>query len=356
MTIYTAIGLMSGTSMDGVDIARIKTDGHSFVEALENASYPYSEMLRDTVKKSLTLSDRNDPRVIAAEKLVTEAHIAAVNDFNQKADVVGFHGQTIFHDPANRLTLQLGDGDALAKSCGMDVVYDFRSADVASGGQGAPFLPLYHQVLVKSSGIELPCAIVNIGGVGNITYIGRGEDEIIAFDTGPGNAMLDDWMLHHAGVSYDEGGQTALSGHADAGIVEQLLNNPYFEQSVPKSLDRNEISVKAVDTLSAKDGAATLASFTVETILKGFDHLPEKPTALYVTGGGRKNLYMMQELAKRSGIKVASVDTLGWNGDAIEAEGFAYLAVRSLLKLPLSLPTTTGVPKPMLGGKFASAA
>jgi anhydro-N-acetylmuramic acid kinase len=350
--IYTVIGLMSGTSLDGVDIARIKTDGQSFAESIDNAFYPYDEKLRQSVKQSFGLSDRNDPRVIAAEKLITDAHIHAIKDFAQSADLIGFHGQTIFHDPANKLTLQIGDGEALAKETGIDVIYDFRSADVAAGGQGAPLLPLYHQVLAKSAKVELPCAILNIGGVGNVTFIGK-DDEIMAFDTGPGNALIDDWMLEQIGKPYDKDGYMAFAGMANQTILKQLLDHPYFAKAVPKSLDRDAFSRKPVNNLSLQDGAATLTMFTVGSIVKSFDHLPEKPQAIYVTGGGRKNKFIMQQLAEQTGVPVKAVEDLGWNGDAMEAEGFAYLAVRSRLGLPLSLPGTTGCPEPLTGGRIA---
>jgi anhydro-N-acetylmuramic acid kinase len=352
--IYTVIGLMSGTSLDGVDIACIKTDGHSFAESIDNAFYPYDEKLRQTVKQSFGLSDRNDRHVITAEKLITDAHIHAVKDFAQPADLIGFHGQTIFHDPANKLTLQIGDGEALAKATGTDVIYDFRSADVAAGGQGAPLLPLYHQVLAKSAKVELPCAILNIGGVANITYVGK-DNELIAFDTGPGNALIDDWMLEKTGKPYDADGVAAFSGKANDDILHQLLDHVYFKMPVPKSLDRDAFSRKAINELSIENGAATLAMFTVESIVKSFDHLPEKPHALYVTGGGSKNKFIMQILHEKLSVPVLFVEELGWNGDAMEAEGFAYLAVRSRLGLPISLPTTTSCPVPMTGGSYCAS-
>jgi anhydro-N-acetylmuramic acid kinase len=352
MTIFTALGLMSGTSLDGVDIARIKTDGKNFAESIDNAFYPYDEELRQAVKQSFGLSDRNDRRVLAAEKLITDAHIGAVKHFAKPADLIGFHGQTIFHDSANKLTVQIGDGEALANATLIDTVYDFRSADVAAGGQGAPFLPLYHQVLAKSSNLELPCVVLNIGGVANVTYIGK-NDEVIAFDTGPGNALIDDWILEKTDKPYDQNGEIAASGKADLQILQQLLSHPYFNASVPKSLDRDAFSRNVIDGLPVEDGAATLAMFTVESIVKSFDHLPEKPRAIYVTGGGRKNGFLMRQLTEKTGVAVDTVDSLGWNGDAIEAEGFAYLAVRSLLGLPLSLPTTTGCPMPVTGGRIA---
>ena len=353
MTIYTVIGLMAGTSLDGVDVALIKTDGQNFVERLGFQSYPYADDLRAQVRSCFGLSTDLDGRLAKAEKMVTDAHIAAVKASGFQADLIGFHGQTIFHDPANRMTWQIGDGQRLADECGMDVVYDFRSADVQAGGQGAPLLPLYHQVLAKSTAVEMPVAILNIGGVANITWIGKGENEVVAFDTGPGNALIDDWMLKQSGRNFDENGTAALAGIVNEAILHQALSHPYFKAPIPKSLDRDAFKIHDLQSLNLNDGAATLATFTVEAIVKAFALLPEKTKALYVTGGGRHNDFIMQHLAERLSLPVRSVDALGWNGDAMEAEGFAYLAVRSKLGLPLSLPTTTNCPAPMTGGKLS---
>jgi anhydro-N-acetylmuramic acid kinase len=353
---YTAIGLMSGTSLDGIDAALIRTDGHAFVERLDFKSYTYDEALRREVKKVFGWSSDKDGSAAKAAQLITQAHIDAVKDFGHKADLVGFHGQTIFHDPSNKFTWQIGDGNALAKAIGMDVICDFRTADVQSGGQGAPFLPLYHQVLARSSKLEFPCVILNIGGVSNVTWIGEKQDDVIACDTGPGNALLDDWILSQSGKPYDEDGKISVSGIVNEIILQELLKHPYFDLKPPKSLDRDQWSSRVVESLSLEEGAATLMAFTVDSIIKNFTMLPSKPRAVYVTGGGRKNKAMMQRLGKALGIPVHSVDTLGWDGDVMEAEGFAYLAVRSFLGLPLSLPTTTGVPQPVTGGKLAKAA
>lgn len=350
-----AIGLMSGTSLDGVDIAFIKTDGHSHVERIAFQSFPYSRELRAKVKDCFGLSSDPDGRVAEAEKLITDVHINAVKSFGYPVDVIGFHGQTIFHDPAHGLTWQIGDGQRLATECKTDVVYDFRSADVQAGGQGAPLIPLYHQVLVKSEKLDLPVVILNIGGVSNITWIGPNDDEVIAFDTGPGNALIDDWMWQYFRKNYDRNGEAAFAGTVNDDVLQQALSHPYFVAPYPKSLDRNELRVPGVEDLSVNDGAATLAAFTSDTIAKGIAMLPEQPKAVYVAGGGRKNDFIMQRLAEKLGVPVKSVDDLGWNGDALEAEGFAYLAVRSKLGLPISLPTTTGCPAPMTGGKLVKS-
>lgn len=354
MTLYTAIGLMSGTSCDGIDVARISTDGQNMVKRMDAAFFPYDENTRHIIKQSFGIADRQDPRVVLAEKLVTQAHIDALQKFGHKANFVGFHGQTSFHDPANGITIQLGDGQALAEACGMDVIYDFRIADVAAGGQGAPLLPLYHQVLLKAAKVALPCAVVNIGGVSNITYVGKADNDVVAFDTGPGNALLDDWVLQNTGLPFDKDGKLSSSGTPNTDILVHVLKHVYFNQKPPKSLDRNKFPMNIVKGLSVADGAATLATLTVEAIVKSFAHLPEKPQSLYITGGGRHNNFIMRSLMKKAGIIVVPVEEMDWNGDTIEAEGFAYLAVRSKLGMPISLPTTTGVPKPMTGGRLAS--
>lgn len=273
-------------------------------------------------------------------------------------DVVGFHGQTLFHDPANKVTVQIGDGAMLAEAVGIDVVNKIRNEDVAAGGQGAPLLPIYHRARVLADDFPHPVAVLNIGGVGNVTWIGtpsrhpREGGDILAFDTGPGNALLDDFINVRTGLAFDEGGKIARQGLVDQDVVESWVSQPYFERSVPKSLDRDAWGdvVAAVQGMSTEDGAATLASFTVEAIRRASEHFPEAPALWLVTGGGRHNQYIMHGLRNVLGAPVRPVDDYGWDGDALEAEGFAYLAVRSLLGEPLSLPSTTGVPKPQTGG------
>lgn len=346
--VYTAIGLMSGTSLDGeIDVAILKTDGASHVERLDFKPYPYDRAARDKVRACFGMK-QTSPQVGEAETLVTELHIQAVNALGKKADVIGFHGQTIFHDPANKFTWQLGDGQRLADETGIDVIAGMRYADVAAGGQGAPLLPLYHRAL--ASKLPKPLAVLNLGGVANITWLGEKENDILAFDCGPANALLDDFMRARTNHEFDRDGKLAMSGQVHQALIDQWLSHPFFEASPPKSLDRNTFNVDAVKALSVEDGAATLTSFTVQAIARAGDHLPQKPKRWLVTGGGRKNKKMIHDLINRLNVAVEPVESVGWNGDAMEAEGFAYLAVRSLKGLPLSLPTTTGVPKPMPGG------
>lgn len=352
--IYTAIGLMSGTSLDGIDAALIRTDGHGHVERVDFHTEDYDPAVRDSLRACLGLKTDPDGRVKMAERIMTLAHAEAVKKLLQKAgmsaadiDLVGFHGQTIFHEPASRFTWQIGDGALLAKETGITVINDFRSADVAAGGQGAPFLPLYHQAVVSNE--AKPVAILNLGGVANVTYID--DKGILAFDTGPASALINDWVKAATGAEYDKDGALAQAGVVDQNIVNNYLSHPYFNVTPPKSLDRDQWTTKPVQGLSTADGAATLTAFTVQSIAKARDHLPQEPKAWYVTGGGRHNKTMMAWLQAALGVPVKTVDDLKLNGDSMEAEGFAYLGVRAAEGLHLSVPTTTGVPQPVTGGR-----
>lgn len=359
---YLALGLMSGTSLDGIDVALIETDGHDVVEAKGGESFPYDRVFREQIRVCLGQKrGREDPQTAWVEQELTKRHALAVRAFLEhqdidaaQVDVIGFHGQTIWHNPKDKQTLQLGDGALLAMLSHIDVVNDFRTADVQAGGQGAPLVPLYHKALAKS--LPKPVVILNIGGVANVTWIGeRGEQDIWAFDTGPGNALLDDWVLEKTGKPCDENGAMAARGQIDPSHIEMFLHHPYFEKPAPKSLDRDAFMNFVPRGLADDDGAATLTMMTVQAIAHGLSALPEMPVAVYVVGGGRHNATMMRWLAEVSGVPVRNADELGWKGDFLEAEAFAYLAVRSRLGLPLSLPTTTGVSEPMPGGVHHSA-
>ncbi len=350
--IQSAIGLMSGTSFDGIDIAWIETDGEACVRPLAFEAFPYSDMERETVRLALGRREKG-AETEAAERIVTERHIACLQQFMEKntlqpgqIDVIGFHGQTVFHDPARKFTWQIGGSQALADACGIPVVGQMRVADVQAGGQGAPLLPLYHRALTYE--LDKPLVVLNIGGVSNITWIGEGA--ILAFDCGPGNALLDDFVLKRIGQSYDKDGALAVKGQGDATRVKDWLAHPYFFLKPPKSLDRDAWRHADVSDLSDADGAATLLEFTVRSIEKGLTLCALPPRSIHVTGGGRLNGQLMKRLQAVFQFPVAPVEALGWNGDAIEAQGFAYLAVRSLLGLPLTEPGTTGVPKPLTGG------
>jgi len=351
----TVVGLMSGTSMDGIDAALVRTDGLDRVEPLAFHFTPYDDGFRARLRACL--GGKGD--VADVERDLTEAHAAAVQALLAQAgvsaadvDLIGFHGHTILHAPHERRTWQIGNGALLAQRTGITVVHDFRTADVAAGGQGAPLVPLFHRAL--ASGLPRPLAVLNLGGVGNVTWIGEGEDDVIACDTGPANALVDDWVLAKTGRRYDEGGQLARSGAVHALALTELLDHPYFDRPAPKSLDRDAFDAAPVRDLSPEDGAATLTAFTAFAVERVLPHLPQPPKRWLVTGGGRHNTTLMEMLRDRLRAPVDPVESVGWDGDALEAQAFAYLAVRSRLGLPLSLPTTTGVPVPVTGGRCHS--
>lgn len=357
--LYHVIGLMSGTSLDGVDVAYIETDGFAHVRPIGFACFPYNDVLRAQVRKCFGAKTRT-PETDAAERALTMAHIHAVKEFMNQyhlttddIDLIGFHGQTITHDPDNQFTWQLGDGPLLARETGIQVVYDMRSADVAAGGQGAPLMPIYHWARAYSSDVTFPVAILNIGGVSNVTWLGLNEGDLLSFDCGPGNALIDDVVLKAMGERFDKDGAIAKSGRADQEILSRWLSHPFFEKHPPKSLDRDAWDTKTISNFPLAGAVATLTDFTVAAIVNGTRYFPEPATAWYVTGGGRLNKSIMDGLRDQLKCSVEPVEALGWNGDALEAEGFAYLAVRSFLGSPLSYPTTTGVQKAMTGGRIA---
>lgn len=348
---WRALGLMSGTSLDGIDAAIIETDGVGTVRAGPAITLAYDPALRERLRRAL--GGRSPVRSV--ERDMTLAHARAVQKLLKSAgrtpadiDVIGFHGHTILHRPRERLTWQIGDGALLAARTSIDVVCDFRTADVSAGGEGAPLVPLYHAALAGT--LEHPLAVLNIGGVANVTWLGR-TSEILAFDTGPGNALIDDWMLAHTGDACDSDGRCAARGRVDEAALAKLMDNPYFERRPPKSLDRNEFDPAPIAALSLEDGAATLTAFTAAAVARGQRHFPEPVARWIVTGGGRRNPTLMAALARATAGCVEPAEAVGWDGDALEAQAFAFLAVRSLLGLPLSLPSTTGVSAPMPGGR-----
>ena len=360
-----AIGLMSGTSLDGVDVALIETDGERIGAFGPTGYRAYADSERDLLRQALadatSVTQRNArPGVLAdAERLVTHAHAEAVENFlrtnslsRDAVDVVGFHGQTVLHRPDQKLTMQIGEGRALAKALGMSVVFDLRAADVAAGGQGAPLVPVYHSALVRMLSHSGPTVVVNIGGVANITYID--DVTLIACDTGPGNALLDDFMLRRTGEAVDRDGRTAAKGRADGGWIAKALSRPFFTAPPPKSLDRNDFATLTVEGMSTEDGAATLTAFTAASIAMIAPMLPQVPANWIVVGGGASNPTLMAMLGERlAPAAVTRGSDLGWSGDAIEAQAFAYMAVRSLKGLPLTFPGTTGVTAPLTGGVLA---
>lgn len=350
-----AIGLMSGTSLDGVDAAWIETDGHSIQGFGPALTIPYDDVLRRDLRAILDIAaglTPGDTRLRDVERRLTSVHAQAVRAVGRDADLIGFHGQTILHQPDRRRTWQIGDAALLAAETGLPVAFDFRSADVAAGGQGAPLAPAYHAALARA--LPKPVVVLNIGGVANVTWIGA-DDDMLAFDTGPGNGPLDDWAERHTGQRFDQNGALARSGRVDDAVLQRLMAHPYFAQTPPKSLDRLDfaasLTASGVNALSAPDGAATLAAFTVRAVARAAFPLP--PKRWLVTGGGRRNPVLMEGLRRMLGVPVDPVDALGWNGDALEAQCFGFLATRVAAGLPLSFPATTGVPSPMMGGRIA---
>jgi anhydro-N-acetylmuramic acid kinase len=349
------IGLMSGTSLDGVDAAWLETDGEALGRFGPSLTLPYHPDLRADLRHILDRAPSlspTDPALLDVTRRLTEAHIEAVRRIGDPADLIGFHGQTILHDPRRRRTWQIGDSQALADATGTPVAFAFREADVASGGEGAPLVPLFHVALARDQ--AKPLAVLNIGGVANLTFIGA-DGTIFACDTGPGNALLDDWVVRHTGDAFDANGALALSGTADQGVVARWLAHPYFKRPAPKSLDRLDFHALLGDlqAASAADGAATLAAFTARAVAGC--RLPAPPRRWLVTGGGRHNPAIMVALRSVLGVPVEPVEQEGWSGDAMEAQCFAFLAARVRRGLPLSLPGTTGVPAPMPGGKICLA-
>jgi anhydro-N-acetylmuramic acid kinase len=365
MAMVKAIGLMSGTSLDGVDVALIETDGEA-VGPLGPVGYrPYEQaeqaLLRRALADVVGLSDRTQrPSALAeAEDMITRAHAEAVEDFliaksvnRDEVAIVGFHGQTVLHKPEARLTIQIGDGAALAGLINLPVAYDFRAADVAAGGEGAPLTPVFHRALALKLGLSGPLAVLNIGGVANVTYL-DGNTDPIAFDTGPGNAPIDELVRERTGEAYDRDGKLAALGKVHEEIIVTVLADSYFSEPPPKSLDRATFAQLPLEGLSDADAAATATALVAASVARAADYLPKPPSTWIVAGGGARNPVLVSLLRSFLVAPITLADELGWSADALEAQAFAYLAVRSLKKFPITFPTTTGVDKPMTGGVLA---
>jgi anhydro-N-acetylmuramic acid kinase len=365
MTVMRAIGLTSGTSIDGVDVALLETDGEGLERIGPTGYRAYSEDEREILRRAIVdgvqVGERTErPGCLSeAEDLVTRVHAEAVESFLAEQglraadiDVVGFHGQTVVHRPDLRLTVQLGDGEALARRLGIPVVYDFRAADIAAGGQGAPLVPVFHRALADAAGLEKPLAVLNIGGVANVTLIGEHGD-LCAFDTGPGNALIDDWMRERTGRPLDDGGRTAARGRCDEPLLAWLLVHPFFSKPPPKSLDRNWFSHRIVGHHGTENGAATLTAFTARSIARALDFAPEPPRRWIVAGGGARNGELLRLLNYHLQAEITTADAVGWSSAFLEAQAFAFLAVRSCRGLPITFPSTTGAPQAMTGGVIA---
>ncbi|NVJ95702.1 MAG: anhydro-N-acetylmuramic acid kinase [Marivivens sp.] len=350
-----ALGAMSGTSLDGVDAAVLVTDGVTITEFGPADFRPYSK--EESAVLRAALGKWGGAEVEAAAEVIETAHAQILSGF-EDVDLVGFHGQTVAHDPANRGTLQIGDGALLAEVLERPVVWDFRSNDVKLGGQGAPLAPFYHFALAKFIGATAPVAFLNLGGVGNITWVdptkAKPEDAgaLIAFDTGPANAPINDLMVKRLGVDRDENGDLAAKGNVDEDILNRFLDHRYFYKIPPKSLDRDDFAALAteVNSLSDADAAATLTACAAMAVVRGMEHCPSMPEKLLVTGGGRHNATLMAMLAAGLDCEVAPVEDAGLDGDVLEAQAFAFLAVRVARGLPTSCPSTTGVGAAVGGG------
>ncbi len=378
-----ALGLMSGTSMDGIDIALIATDGETVGQRGPAMAFPYTEPTRTRLRDGLVAARAMTSRferpgnLAELETELTELNAAAVNAFRRThsisradIDVIGYHGQTVLHrPPAHRVettaegvpydipepgfTVQLGDGRLLAELTALPVVYDLRAADMDAGGHGAPLVPVYHGALAANLPAR-PVAIVNVGGVANVTFIGS-NGGLVAFDTGPGNALLDDWMLKHTGQPLDEDGRVAASGRVNDDVVRFYLAHAYFAALPPKSLDRSAFISDTVEWMSVEDGAATLTALTAGGIVRAREHMKEEPALWVIAGGGRRNATLMRMIAERVEGAVVPAEAVGLAGDSLEAEAWGFLAVRSLAGLPITFPGTTGVPAPTRGGVLVPA-
>ena len=350
-----ALGAMSGTSLDGVDAAVLVTDGVTITEFGPSDFRPYSK--EESAALRAALGKWGGAEVEAAAEVIETAHAQILSGF-EDVDLIGFHGQTVAHDPANRGTLQIGDGALLAEVLERPVVWDFRSNDVKLGGQGAPLAPFYHFALAKFIGATAPVAFLNLGGVGNITWVDPSKAKpeeagaLTAFDTGPANAPINDLMVKRLGVDRDENGDLAAKGNVDEDILNRFLDHRYFYKIPPKSLDRDDFAALSaeVETLSDADAAATLTACAAMAVVKGMEHCPSVPEKLLVTGGGRHNATLMAMLSAGLDCEVAPVEDAGLDGDILEAQAFAFLAVRVARGLPTSCPSTTGVGAAVGGG------
>jgi anhydro-N-acetylmuramic acid kinase len=353
-----ALGAMSGTSLDGVDAAVLVTDGESISGFGPCGFRPYTQDEQAILHAARGLWD--GAAVAAAAEVVETVHAELLSTFDV-VDIVGFHGQTLAHDPRGRGTHQAGDGAVLAEVLGLPVVWDFRSADVQLGGEGAPLAPFFHFALAHHLHAQEPLAFLNLGGVGNLTWIdpskARPEEPgaLLAFDTGPANAPINDLVRSRLGATCDEGGVLAAGGEVAASVVEAFITNPYFNRMPPKSLDRDAFGflLDAVARLSSADAAATLTACAAASVARAVEHCPTPPTRLLVTGGGRLNPVLMAMLAAGLDCPVVPVEEAGLNGDMLEAQAFAFLAVRVARGLPTSCPGTTGVSAAVGGGKIS---
>lgn len=349
------VGLMTGTSMDGIDISLVETNGLDLKRSNQNYFYGYSNETKDYLFSILGVNIQNNlKQKKTLDELITLEHIKALENFDilKNIDLIGFHGQTIYHNSKTNTSIQLGDPKKLARKFNKDVVFHFRSKDIESGGQGAPLAPIYHQKLIESFEIDQPACILNIGGVSNITF--WDGETLIGFDTGPGNALMDNYIQKISDKYFDKNGTLASKGVPKKSLINKFLKHNFFKKPPPKSLDRNEFLYLYEDLIKNKfsvhDTMATLAEITVESIFLGIKILPKKIKNIIVTGGGYKNKYLMKRLSNRLQINIINEEEINVDFDFIEAELIAFLSARCLYNLPFTFPSTTGVSRPLSGG------
>ena len=358
--IFFSLGLMSGTSMDGIDVSIIKSDGEGYAEVIDDMYLKYDNKLRSYIAKIVKFCFSKDEfiklsrKIKDLEKEITLCHSKACKlilkkNENIKIDLIGFHGQTLLHKPEKGYSIQIGDSHLLSKITKTTVVSNFRDNDILNGGQGAPLSPLYHQLIMTRIKSKLPSAIINIGGISNITYM-ESQNKIISFDIGPGNYLIDGWIRSNTKMEFDKDGVIAKSGQANKRIINKFLKEPYYKKIYPKSLDVKDFNFKSLKKMDLKDGSATLSMLTVQTICNAINSFVKYPNLVLVSGGGRKNKFIIDNINKKLKKPIILIDRFGLNGDFIESQAFAYLAVRSYLKKFITLPTTTGVKNPCAGG------
>ena len=367
--IYTALGLMSGTSADGIDVAILITDGKTKIKLGPSGYYPFSKSfsvkIKSIFKKKLNIQkSRKQKRIVQIENEFTHLNLIAINKFlkknkinKKKIDVIGFHGQTISHNPSNGYSWQIGNSQKLANLLNIKVVSNFRENDIQNGGQGAPLTPIFHYYLTKK--IKRKICFINLGGISNVTYFNHQSKtslkNMLAFDAGPCCSLIDDWVSRNSNKKFDHFGLLARKGNIKKEIIRNFLKKSYFSKLPPKSLDRSFFSLSLLRKLNIEDGTATLNNLAAESLLKAFDYFPNNPDLCILSGGGRLNKFLVELISnKLEKSQVLLTEKYNWNGDSIEAHAFAYLSVRKLLNLPITFPKTTGIKKPLTAGRIFS--
>jgi len=365
---FYSIGLMSGTSTDGIDVSIIRSDGEQFIELVDDMYLKYEDRLKSKLIKIISLCTSKEHFTKIAEKIkelekeITQIHSKASQlimkkNKNINIDLIGFHGQTIIHKPKDGYSLQIGDAQLLSNFTNTTVISDFRKNDILNGGQGAPLSPIYHQLILTKIKSKLPSAVINVGGISNITYVDE-FNKMFSFDIGPGNCLIDQWVRYKTNREFDKDGVIANSGKVNQYILNKYLGDPYYKKKFPKSLDIKDFDLKDLEDISFEDGCATLSMLTVKSIVSAINNFKNQPNLILFAGGGRKNKYIFNKIKEEFGNSIMLIDdfnlkgdfSAGLNGDFIESQAFAYLAIRSYLKKNITFPNTTGVNKPCSGG------